>query len=362
MRRFAILADDLTGALDTAAVFASAGEPAMVGWSISGSDAGGFAIDTETRGADGETAARAVADWLPVLATSQLAFKKMDSLMRGNTIAELRACCGGAGFGSVVVAPAFPQQGRITRGGRQLARQSDGAWQAVGPCLRDVLPSMSCPVPRGAGPADRGISICDAEDDDDLARLVSASSGLVPPVLWCGTAGLARALAGQRLEPSRPVGRCLVVVGSRHWASAAQVRSLEAARPGLLANISSIADAPSAIERCRAGLEQSGAAALCFAMPEQDASKASDLYSFVFRQLRILPPPDILVAVGGDTLYRLCRAFDVTHLSALGEWSPGVAVSTIVGGLWDGATLISKSGAFGDSDFLLSVLARSRGH
>ena len=64
----------------------------------------------------------------------------------------------------------------------------------------------------------------------------------------------------------------------------------------------------------------------------------------------------MLVVIGGDTLYRLCQAMGADSLAAIGEWSPGVPVSRIVGGAWHGAALISKSGAYGDPDLLTRIL------
>lgn len=43
-------------------------------------------------------------------------------------------------------------------------------------------------------------------------------------------------------------------------------------------------------------------------------------------------------------------------VAAIGEWSPGVPVARIAGGAWRGATLISKSGAYGDPGLLLRIL------
>ena len=70
-----------------------------------------------------------------MLETGDIAFKKVDSLMRGNTLSELHAV---TGFDHCVLAPAFPGQGRITRGGRQHV-WTDGEWRPVGPDLAQSL-------------------------------------------------------------------------------------------------------------------------------------------------------------------------------------------------------------------------------
>src|SRR4051794_35204090 len=99
-----ILADDLTGALDAAAPFASRAAPVAVIWDERGPDAAAnFAIDSETREVSPTRAAACVTANLTRIGGCDVAFKKIDSLMRGNTVAELIACCAAKGFASVVI-------------------------------------------------------------------------------------------------------------------------------------------------------------------------------------------------------------------------------------------------------------------
>ena len=78
-----------------------------------------MAVDLATReGAEVEAIGRhaALAPWL---AGASLSFKKIDSLLRGHVAAEIGACLANADYERVIVAPAFPFQGRVTRAGRQ---------------------------------------------------------------------------------------------------------------------------------------------------------------------------------------------------------------------------------------------------
>ncbi len=359
MRRLAILADDLTGALDAAAPFASAQQPVTVSWSVPiATRSASFAIDGESREIPVAEATGRVVALLPAISARELAYKKIDSLIRRNTVAELKACSASGLFNSIVIAPAFPAQGCITRGGQQLARQSDGGWAPVGPNLAEAFHQEGRLIGLQDSLAGRGIAICDAESDADLAHLVASRAQLVEPVLWCGSAGLARALSGPTHAALRPAGRRrLVVVGSSHWVSAGQTRSLSEAYPGLPASIGSQRDIQPAMDAIGSAMERQGTAALDFAIPGHDPVHAAALYAGAFRELKVLPRPDILVAGGGETLYRLCAALEATRLDAIGEWMPGVAVSVLADGLWQGAHVVSKSGAFGAGDFLLNVLA-----
>jgi uncharacterized protein YgbK (DUF1537 family) len=66
-----------------------------------------------------------------------------------------------------------------------------------------------------------------------------------------------------------------------------------------------------------------------------------------------LAPPRSLVVTGGATLFRLVRALGADSLLVQGELMPGIAVSRLQDGRWPGATVISKSGAFGAPDLLV---------
>ncbi|HEY5580100.1 MAG TPA: hypothetical protein VIK56_02895, partial [Rhodoferax sp.] len=69
------------------------------------------------------------------------------------------------------------------------------------------------------------------------------------------------------------------------------------------------------------------------------------------------PRPTTLVVVGGDTLLALCRAADVRSLQAGPSPRAGWGRARLVGGLWDGLTCYSRSGAFGPPDDLRALLA-----
>ena len=63
-------------------------------------------------------------------------------LENGDVAAELDATLGAAPFAACVLAPAFPFQGRITRGGRQHVRGADGAWTPLAVGLAAELAAL----------------------------------------------------------------------------------------------------------------------------------------------------------------------------------------------------------------------------
>ena len=62
----------------------------------------------------------------PLLAGADIAFKKIDSLLRGPWVAELDACLRTGLWDACIVAPAFVHQGRMTRSGQQYVNAHDG--------------------------------------------------------------------------------------------------------------------------------------------------------------------------------------------------------------------------------------------
>ena len=154
-----------------------------------------------------------------------VAFKKVDSLLRGHPGLEIGALFKVMRPGHCVIAPAFPFHGRATRGGLQFAR-IEGSWIRVGEDLFATLDSMGIAVQRKrpGEPIPRGVSLWDAETDDDLRKVASASVGLTQTVLWCGSGGLAAALADAEVPAAVMLERPILgIFGSDHPATATQL-------------------------------------------------------------------------------------------------------------------------------------------
>jgi D-threonate/D-erythronate kinase len=355
-----IVADDLTGALDAVAPLVGVAGPMAVIWdeSAAGTAIGSFALDTESR--DREVPP---ASLLAPLRGADLAYKKIDSLLRGRTVDEIASCLESGDFASAVIAPAFPAQRRVTRDGRQYWRPTaTTAWQPVEADLLAELCGRGLPV-RHAPAADRiaggGFFLCDAAAEDDLSAIVRAGRALPGPLLWIGTAGLARALAGPAAHshPTPLPAPLLLVIGSHHPVTLAQVAQLAAHAPteALLSIRLDGNDPAAAVERLAAALAAQRRAALVFALPDgTGADVAGPLFDRVMAlAIGRIAPPRCLIVTGGATLFRLVRALDARALLVTGELLPGIAISRLDGGRWPGATVLSKSGAFGAPDLLV---------
>jgi D-threonate/D-erythronate kinase len=354
-----IVADDLTGALDAAAPLVGLAGPLPVLWDAHAATnaRGSFALDAESR--DRPAPAE---HWLAALRGADLAYKKIDSLLRGRTVDEITACLESGCFASAVIAPAFPAQQRITREGRQYWRPAPrAAWQPVEVELVAELRRRGLPIrhaPSSRDIAGRGFFLCDAAAEDDLAAIVHAGRGLRAPILWIGTAGLARALAGAA-APTGPIALpapLLLVIGSHHPVTLAQVAQLAAHAASAATTIRlDSADLAAAVESLAAALATHRRAALVFALPDgTGAEVAGPLFDRVMaRAIEEIAPPRSLVVTGGATLFRLARALEARSLLVTGELMPGIAVSRLEGGRWPGAAVLSKSGAFGAPDLLV---------
>ena len=88
-----LVADDLTGALDSAAAFARPAMPVAVSWAPSSGVAASLsAYSTETRDCTADIAISrtlAAADVARARLDRPLLFKKLDSLLRGHPVLEL---------------------------------------------------------------------------------------------------------------------------------------------------------------------------------------------------------------------------------------------------------------------------------
>jgi len=357
MKPWHILADDLTGALDSAAAWAHAGEvpvfldqPGQSGQLVQ-------IVATGTRDVPLANLPALLAPSLDWLVASGSAFKKIDSLLRGNTFAELAWLMRSGRFAGVVFAPAFPAQGRFTAQGRhwvapphqphgprthEHAGTLEQAFAAVG--LPTCIPIRVQDSLRDAGK----VVIPDMLSDHDLDRL--ADLAVQPQAqrwLWCGSAGLAWALARQEavvapsgasreaaMVPSDPAqGVTLVLTASCHPILREQLRQLPLPMAG-----TELLD-------------------LAEAQPLSPAQAQARLRQHMLAVVTNRPRPATLVVVGGDTLLALCRAAGVRSLQASASPRAGWGCARLVGGLWDGLTCYSRSGAFGPPDDLRALLA-----
>lgn len=356
-----LLADDLTGALDSAAAFGADERPVPVLWQAGSLPAGAFAFDSGTREAAAPEATATAGRLAPRLFArpDALAYKKVDSLLRGSEVEEIDAILKARPFGRCVVAPAFPAQGRVTRGGRQGLLRPDGGWEALDQDVAARLEGLGFRVARrGPGdPVPQGLSVFDAESDADLDALAASAPDL-DDTLWVGSGGLAAALA-RRAAPSpaatpvrsasRP-GPLLGLFGTDHPVMRGQLAGVDTHHLAI-----GEPDAAAVEHRLRT----QGAAFVSVVLPPQTsrADAAARIALVLGDLVGGLDAPGTLVVAGGETLRGLCGVLGAERLDVVGEVMPGIPRSVLMGGRWSGVHVVSKSGAFGAPDLLRTLLA-----
>ena len=360
-----ILADDLTGALDCAAAFGAGIPVRLAGPSAQDPGQAAPAIDivaTATRDVPPADLQRLLSPSVAWLREAGIAFKKVDSLLRGNTFDEVDWLASQAPFGRLAFVPAFPAQHRVTRDGQQWWRPPEGAWQAVRPAIREALQARGWKVVLDLAPpasADGRVAwVPDVPDEATLQGVVDRGLEAGGRWLWCGSAGLAHALARRQPQPPAPTlvprseGPVMLVSASHHPVSREQWQVLRASRHGAHCLA---AEDPRTLAcdaaRYPAWIDLSAAARLS---PQQAASLLQVQAQAIARHA---PRPRVLVVVGGDTLLALCEALGARGLQSHQPLQrTGWGCARLVGGRWDGLVCHTRSGAFGGPRDLLEVI------
>ncbi len=368
MTSMRLLADDLTGALDTAAAFVPLTGPVPGFWQGQLRDTlpENAAIDAATREGDRETAVARQHLLAGFLAEADIGFKKIDSLLRGHSFAEIAACVASGHWDHVVLAPAFPFQGRVTRNACQYRRDAGGEWQVVADLVAGVrAEGVAAVIARSDDGLAAGVNVFDAEEEDDLHAVVRRSLAAGGRVLWCGSAGLAQALvavlapAAISLAP-RLRAPVLGLFGSDNEVTAAQL--VHCGKFALrLQPVREPATTREDASEIQKRLDRDGAAMVGFALPANTprAAAALAMRGQIAALLPALRKPASLVVAGGETLRAVCDLLGATHLDVIGTVLPGVPHALLRGGAWDGVDVISKSGAFGAPQVLRDLLTRA---
>jgi D-threonate/D-erythronate kinase len=350
-----LVADDLTGACDAAVHLAICGlRPVTVLVVPGASGARVLAISTESRdlsSAEVRQALLAAAAEFPVDSAARV-FKKIDSTLRGNTGLEIVASLEAFHCDAAVVCPAYPKLHRVVEDGslRVTTAPDFAPVDVAGRLQQQAGQAFAHTRPDGiAALLSQGVRFLavDANCDHDLDRIAAALLPMDRRILWAGSAGLASALARQLSEECAPppapsrTGAALFCIGSDHGVTLAQQCALLAERPSALfhphaARRESICDALSL------GMH------VILRIPRGVSAQQ-------VRELIAGAPAAALVLSGGDTASLVCRAAGVQSIQLCDEIVPGVPRGILHGGEFDGISVATKSGGFGDCDALIQV-------
>ena len=402
MISLAVIADDLTGAADSGIQFGRFGIQvllvphqelaAMDPESIKGI----LTVSTESRNLSPTVAG----EWVRQTAMAvdrlepQLIYKKIDSCMRGNVGAEVAALADLYGCRGVLIAPAFPAQGRTTLHDVHYVRNirvadSEMARDPASPVRASRLSELIAlqyqqPVGRiDAADLDenprhlktfvedllkqgRRLITCDAAHQRHLEVIARLAGDQFPHLLMAGSAGLAQALVRCRFEETeaRPASRAamgnhlLFVCGSGSNVLRSQVETL--IRKTGVPRYILVPGRPTALSDRTNTIAKdldSGAVVLQLAPVESlvyDNSAARQLAAEIAAIVRCRRPDGLFLS-GGDTAAAVLGAIGASAIRLKVEILPGVIQGTVIGGTGDGLPVITKAGAFGESDTLLQL-------
>lgn len=339
MLELAIIADDLTGALDAAAPFAMRGIHTVVATSAGvlpaaiNTGATVVGVSTDSRELAPQRARDAVRAAMAVLPAGTRLFKKVDSRLKGNIAAELDAI---PHVGSLVI-PAIPAFGRWMR---------DGKLGGFG-------------VPDPINIAGRLGSHAASATVPDIATQADIEAALnIPHDLPIGARGLAEAIAGSMApdarspEPLLSHPKTYCVIGSTDPITLRQLVLLRAGHPSI-----DYVAAPNGVGP--AVLPHGGTLTVIQATPGEVPADGRSVALALAETLARLAPPagSLLILSGGATAQVILERLGVPVLDLIGEALPGLPLAR--GG---GLTFVTKSGGFGDEDSLLRLLAPYHAH
>ncbi len=380
--RWAIVADDLTGAADAAVAFADRGWDTTV-WLQSPTafpDDGCTAIDADVRWCSMKLASHRIAQQGKMLKSADWFLLKIDSTLRGFVGAMVEAAWRATQRRWALIAPAVPQQGRIVQDGKAFVRGKPLAETPLtSSCVRERLIAtglspervMVVPLPLVRHPKallramqqaveERKGLVCDAVTDADLRRVVRVATQLPHRPFFVGASGLAHAIAAisaeKRSRPSLPLmlpNKCqvLVLVGSQQPTAQRQLACLAA--KGVA--VRPMGESPRAFE-------SRSVIALWWATPEryQSLPHAKRFLQQWARNWLANAPFQALVLVGGFTARAVLEALGIVRWQLWGSVVAGVPFGVAIncqGQRWFVAT---KAGGFGTHQTLWQVVQRLR--
>jgi D-threonate/D-erythronate kinase len=363
-RVLGLVADDLTGAADSAVGFAEHGwrvelvlrsaPPRMLNLSI----ATVLALTTESRALPGTDAAQqtfTAANQL-ITAGAERLYIKIDSTVRGSVAAQvdgaIRAWSTAHDNTIAVVCPAFPDLGRTVVDGVVLIDGVPVGDTAAG--IDPVTPRTESDLLRIIPGSARGtldtigsarIVVVDARTTSDLDMLAARLAWADRSVIMVGSGGLSAALgrlwsvepvSPATWLPRRAASGVLVAVSSLHPVTRQQVAQLRE--------------------------QPSDQVTIMTATQAVNVSAAEAAVELADRVAPELTTGDYLAAVlvGGDGAAAILRRLAADRVVVDSMISTGCPTGTVAGGPADGLRLVTKSGGFGRPDTLTKIVDRLR--
>jgi uncharacterized protein YgbK (DUF1537 family) len=410
--RMIILADDLTGANDTAIQFVNRGLSAVV---ITHTecfspdfykDYDVIAVSTNSRGMSSIDAYKIVRETIRKgkIKDRHFFYKKIDSVLRGNPGGELAAVIDEIGIPLVIAAPSFPANQSILKHGRLSSGTGIvDAVQVLSEGINRKVESIPLEeIRRGEKNMtnyimDRHVGgtavfVADAVSDTDLEMIYRSSMCLEKPLILAGAAAfashIAAALGSALGRPSgeadlislRDNGSVLIIAGTRQGETAEQITTLSRilSIPIIRFKVDRIIEDKSeeaiiesfneaaqqmrqkqnicivAVESMFKSTIPLGAVAR-HAETETTGNAITEALGILARKLFDAFEFSVVICTGGDTSLGVCSSLEITGIQPVAEICPGIPLGKIIAGPHEGRYIITKSGRFGNNGSLLEI-------
>ncbi|MBD3171370.1 hypothetical protein GF326_02755 [Candidatus Bathyarchaeota archaeon] len=370
--RIAVIADDLTGALDTGVQFKQWGYEAKLVENPDNPKAQAVIINTDTRNKTRDEAYQIVYNIAEQLREYDIIYKKIDSTLRGNPGAEMEAILDATGEKQAILTPAYPptmrsvKQGHLYIGEDALTEteyiQEHREKTSYIPEILDIDTETHIQT-NPDNIMKNGIIIIDSDTEKDLQKIAANHTRIL-----AGSAGLADALCHTLRDPP-PV---MTVIGSTRSETRNQAEQLHrrldvAIIP--LNTLKTLGQTPQyeTIQRARRALKQRRDLIITSApsrrVVEQTWGEAKrlDLSQKEIETRITMTLAQIteellknelsgIIITGGATAQAITRQLKTKEITILDEVQPGVPVIRL-----DETPAVTKAGGFGQPDTLIQA-------
>lgn len=414
--RTLVVADDLTGAMDTGHAFAVRGYETVVRVEpdFDAPEAAVLVVDTDSRYLEPDEAATRVRNVVEST-DATVVYKKVDSTLRGNLGVEIVAAYDAMEAGTAAVAPAHPSNGRLTACGYhlvdgELVTDTEAGNDPDSPVETSHVPTLlreqvgdtvthsgvervasrrtseALTRPDAVEADDRHVVVFDVVHDSHLDAVAAGAREHDEKALLVGSAGLAEyaRLPGEpTTEPPsiapNPTGIAFGVAGSVSPRTLTQLDALPERQVVHLDGEKAVCTpedaATTAAAEClerfhteptvvvTAARERDDVTATLEAANRAEVSgreareRVTDALGTAAARVREEREPDGLFLTGGSIAKGILDRLDADGVALRGdEIDVGVPVGEVRGGRVDGTPIVTKAGAFGGDSTIADAL------
>ena len=422
MIKLAVIADDLTGANDTALQFAKRNIKSSVEINFMQmediEDKEVVVVDTDSRDLDEYLSYKRVKDICEKISRYNIkcVYKKIDSTLRGNLGAEIKAVDDVFKPDIVIIAPAYPANQRITIGGYHLLEGKPIELTEIAnapktPVKKSYLPAILQEqvnkniavidfkiIRQGANFINKKISkfidqgrrwiVCDIIEEENFITLMDAVKEY-KNILWVGSAGLAEYLpyyyrwSGEKvLSMDKRKGAILVCAGSVSHITQNQVQTLLNQENIHLVKINMVRLLEDKNRKKKKKsriinqlIKEQENILLATAQSDDEVEQAVEIgkkYNLSRKEIsekiatimaELIKSIEVnslsgMILTGGDMAVHICRAIGVNSIKIISEIDSGVPLGYIESDNLEKLFIVTKAGAFGKPDvFIKSIRA-----